>query len=57
LQRGGIVRENYRGGKRRREEARLKKQAEKRNKRLNKSKIPPATEAGTQPVETPPQDF
>jgi len=44
------LRENYRGDKRRREDAQRKKQEEKRNKRLNKSKNPPVPNAGTNPA-------
>ncbi len=49
------MRENYRGNKKRREEAHRKKQEEKRNKRLNKSKTPALTpEAEINPVIEPP---
>jgi len=55
---GGLVRINYSGNKKRREEANRKKQEEKRNKRLNKGKEPnpqsPEVAASEQP-ETPPQ--
>jgi len=46
---------NYGAKKRRREEANRKYQEEKRNKRLNKSKVSPATEPGSDPVQTPPE--
>ncbi len=48
------MRENYRGDKRRREDAQRKKQEEKRNKRLNKSKVSTASETGAQPTEETP---
>jgi len=45
------LKENYRGNKRRREEANKKKQEEKRNKRLNKAKSPElGVEAGASNV-------
>jgi hypothetical protein len=47
------LRENYRGDKRKKEDARKKKQEEKRNRRLNKSKTVPEGEAGTNPVQMP----
>jgi hypothetical protein len=43
---GGILRPNYGGNKKRKEEVRRKKQEEKRNKRLNKSKNIPVPETG-----------
>ena len=50
------MRENYRGNKKRREEAQRKKQEEKRNKRLNKSNVgqAPAAETQTPPPVNPP---
>jgi len=58
--RGGPLRINYSGNKKRREEANRKKQEEKRNKRLNKSKDRenPGSETPVEavlPQELPPQ--